>query len=955
VETHALHGEQLNANLVRVVQFVICIWAFVHVVAGMFVWLGHYELWTYIAESGDLADLSRLQQVSWITANAFGRMQLLPSEIYLRGYFWSAYTVITVGYGSIQLATNKERLMAVCAMSIGAIACNAGIAAVLGSIIGTADRLSGTCRRQLESVLRFCISNKIGATPQQQLQQHHAYRSLHLDNSIDDDDEFSVLGVAIRHEYIYSCVQSALDRVIFLSPETFPPLKKSTSALGSGNIGQGKDAECLHGSGFVHSLVRLLTPFVAIPEQVLLCDAKLPVAGTSARDCADGWCDDLLVLRAGACHYCVHTKGEAEVMVIPIQPGEVILPQASTQLLESIHCEGCCGHYLVKEELEEASEVDKMSSETETPRSDADSEETVAVRLMCIAVLTVTLPKTASPYFQIEANCSDRTAVTSIHNGQEKNAYTNSSEESSMHAIASEPSIAGSASASANEVGNASQTAIPVNEIMLMTVPFDANDLQLGVWSRPRDADPRCLGTCNINLEALTFSVSADLGQSLSGQSAYRAQQQLEKDRMYDAHTNTHAQLPIAAVSVTHTLSQEAAAVIRETSGHAAPAPSSPQEARRTTRHNKKAGRSSMRPNAQSKGTSNRPGVVSIATLLQTPSSEDRVGPYEESEDEGEEEEKEGGSEISKSTSSNSMKEEETKSTNSDSASGQDGSGGETDAEAEQQLQRAITLSLDDSAGNACGAITILVTMLARRQSQSCNDTAEKSGTKTPNGHNGPHRTQPKTPYNNRPLTGKSRKAEADPVAQCPLGEGCRRLQSRYTVVADSFCHFFRASKSDVVSLIGQYENSRKPIEQRYEGIRIPTAAALSRCDFGSKAGACMQPLSLSVQSLNMSNLPSEKPMLAAAIGGIAAAHAALRGGGTAASLNGHSSSILGGYSGAGTPVSPHSDSPRDSSRGGAGEAMTIVSNAVALGDATPTAVENARHPTVHLEDLEYP
>ncbi len=290
VETHVLHGEQMNANLVRVVQFVICIWAFVHCVAGTFVWLGHYELWRYIDESADLDDTSRLDEVSWITANAIGHMQLVPSEIYLRGYFWGAYTVITVGYGSIQLATNKERLLAVCAMSIGAIACNAGIAAVLGSIIGTADRLSGTCRRQLESVLRFCSSNKIDSITQQQLQQHHAYRSLHLDNIIDEDDELCVLGSAIRHEYIYTCVHSALDRVVFLSPDTFPPLEKSTPGAVSGAMtgtgSEGQDVECFYSTGFVHSLVRRFTPFVAIPDQVIIPKSCLPVAGSSARDCA---------------------------------------------------------------------------------------------------------------------------------------------------------------------------------------------------------------------------------------------------------------------------------------------------------------------------------------------------------------------------------------------------------------------------------------------------------------------------------------------------------------------------------------------------------------------------------------------------------------------------------------------------------------------------------------------
>ena len=41
------------------------------------------------------------------------------TQVYLRAYYWAAYTVITVGYGSISLVTNSERILAMAAMTIG--------------------------------------------------------------------------------------------------------------------------------------------------------------------------------------------------------------------------------------------------------------------------------------------------------------------------------------------------------------------------------------------------------------------------------------------------------------------------------------------------------------------------------------------------------------------------------------------------------------------------------------------------------------------------------------------------------------------------------------------------------------------------------------------------------------------------------------------------------------------
>ena len=61
------------------------------------------------------------------------------------------------------------------AMTVGAIVCNAGIAAVLGHIIGNVDRMAGTCRRNLESALHFCRSRKVSSPVQSLILGYQQY------------------------------------------------------------------------------------------------------------------------------------------------------------------------------------------------------------------------------------------------------------------------------------------------------------------------------------------------------------------------------------------------------------------------------------------------------------------------------------------------------------------------------------------------------------------------------------------------------------------------------------------------------------------------------------------------------------------------------------------------------------------------------------------------------------
>lgn len=51
---------------------------------------------------------------TWIDANEFA--QLFSVEIYLRGFYWTVYSICTVGYGDVAVVTDYERLFAMCVM-----------------------------------------------------------------------------------------------------------------------------------------------------------------------------------------------------------------------------------------------------------------------------------------------------------------------------------------------------------------------------------------------------------------------------------------------------------------------------------------------------------------------------------------------------------------------------------------------------------------------------------------------------------------------------------------------------------------------------------------------------------------------------------------------------------------------------------------------------------------------
>lgn len=220
---------RFSSNFIRMIKTIIVVWYFGHLASCILCYIGNQELY---------------HENSWLEENSIEH--LTSFQIYLRGYLWAMYTIITVGYGSIQLITNKERLVAVFIMLFGAILCDAGVIAVLSSLINQSDTQSSNTRRNREAIILFCKSNQFIESLTDKIISYYEYLSNEL-NDNNECEDWKYLPKPLMLEFIQM---------------------KSFDVLCSLYLLDIDSSE--HKLGFVYSIIRTITPTLAIPGQILL-------------------------------------------------------------------------------------------------------------------------------------------------------------------------------------------------------------------------------------------------------------------------------------------------------------------------------------------------------------------------------------------------------------------------------------------------------------------------------------------------------------------------------------------------------------------------------------------------------------------------------------------------------------------------------------------------------------
>lgn len=134
---------------------------------------------------------------------------------YLRSFYWSLYTITTIGYGSVPVIQIHERLFAMFAMAVGAVICDAGLTAVLASILQNKDKQAGMNNRKIQCTKLFMATNDVGERLQSRILEYFTYADEEMKN-IDESDILRDLSSSLKSEVLsHFCYDSLRDCAYF--------------------------------------------------------------------------------------------------------------------------------------------------------------------------------------------------------------------------------------------------------------------------------------------------------------------------------------------------------------------------------------------------------------------------------------------------------------------------------------------------------------------------------------------------------------------------------------------------------------------------------------------------------------------------------------------------------------------------------------------------------------------
>ena len=235
-------GKTLSTAFLRISQMFLGVLILCHWVACAFHLIGDVSL-SSDDSNATTAPANWLVEDGTAGEHAGGR--------YLRSFFWALYTTSTIGYGSVRVVSIAERLFAMAAMVVGAVVCDAGITAVLTSIIINRDHQASTNSRRIQCSQCYMKSNFVSSDIQDQVLDYYSYADTKLQN-IDESCILGDLSPSLRGQI--------LSHFCFLPLRSSPLLEEFSD-------------------GALMSLVKTMTPYIAIPgERVVEIGKESPDA-----------------------------------------------------------------------------------------------------------------------------------------------------------------------------------------------------------------------------------------------------------------------------------------------------------------------------------------------------------------------------------------------------------------------------------------------------------------------------------------------------------------------------------------------------------------------------------------------------------------------------------------------------------------------------------------------------
>ncbi|GMH74967.1 hypothetical protein TL16_g06612 [Triparma laevis f. inornata] len=183
---------------------------------------------------------------SWTSGTILEDEGLNIAEKYTLTLYWSVYTVTLVGYGDVQLKSNVEMIFAVVCMLTGSVLCDAGITAIMSSIVNALDASAGEGAAWAQVIAKYVKNRDIPMMLEQKIFGFF----IHMHLTEHDLDEAKVLNSQPR-----SVKRKLLVDICFDGMKVFPNFKP-------------------YKPGFIKSICHKMEPYLALPSEILIVEGE---------------------------------------------------------------------------------------------------------------------------------------------------------------------------------------------------------------------------------------------------------------------------------------------------------------------------------------------------------------------------------------------------------------------------------------------------------------------------------------------------------------------------------------------------------------------------------------------------------------------------------------------------------------------------------------------------------